>query len=263
MVNGAIEAVFLDVGNTLRILTPNEAHQSQARRKIAQLVGTDEDPEIFCRKIDERYKVYRKWAFENLCEAPEPELWTRWLAPDFPPERIAPLGRELTYQYRQSMGLRVVVDGGKAVVLELHRRGYTLGLISNVITSQEIPDWLEDDGLAPYFSSIVLSSVFGRRKPDPAVYHEAAQRAGVNPARCAYVADNLKRDVTGTRAAGFGMVVILISPEALSAAQITDENRPDVIIHRFRDLLQIFPRCPLVQTDAHRFTGAKEQIAHP
>ena len=195
----------------------------------------------FCAKLDERYKVYRKWAFENLTEAPEAELWTRWLVPEFPAEKIAPLGAELTYQFRQSMGRRVVVDGGREVVEELHRRGYTLGIISNLIGTREIPEWLEAEGFAPYFKSVVLSSVFGKRKPDPAIYLEAARRAGVEPAQCAYVGDNLKRDVTGTRAAGFGMVIIMISPEELAEAEITDENRPDVIIHEFRQLLDIFP----------------------
>ncbi len=181
--NNEIEAIFLDIGNTLRMLTKNESHQSQARRKIAELVGTDEDPDAFCQKLDQRYKVYRKWAFENMKEAPESELWTTWLTPEFPKEKIAPLGVELTYQYRQSMGLRVVVENGKEVVIELHKRGYTLGIISNVITSQEIPDWMDADGFTPYFKSVVLSSVLGCRKPDPVIYLEAARRAEVEPAQ--------------------------------------------------------------------------------
>lgn len=239
-----IEAIFLDVGNTLRILTDNEPHQAQARKKITELVGTDEDPEMFVKKVDERYKEYRKWAFDNLREAPEAEMWTRWLAPEFPKERIAAAGVELTYQYRQSMGLRVVVPNGKEVVIKLHQRGYTLGLISNVITSQEIPDWLRADGLDKYFSSLALSSVLGIRKPDPAIYWEAARRANVDPAHCVYVGDNLKRDVTGTRKAGFGMVVIMISPEKLKTEVITEENKPDAIIYEFKELLDIFPVAP-------------------
>jgi HAD superfamily hydrolase (TIGR01549 family) len=174
-------------------------------------------------------------------EAPEAELWTRWMTPEFPAERIVPHAVELSYQFRQSKGRRVLVDGGKEVVVELHRRGYILGIISNLITSQEVPDWMEADGFTPYFKSVLLSSVFGIRKPDPAIYHEAARRAGVESARCVYVGDNLKRDVTGTRAAGFGMVIIMISPEELAEATITDENRPDIIIHEFRELLNIFP----------------------
>jgi HAD superfamily hydrolase (TIGR01549 family) len=248
-VNLEIDAIFLDLGNTLRMLTQNEAHQSAARTRMAELVGTDEDPEAFCRKVDERYKIYRKWAFEQRREASEAELWTRWLAPEFSPGRIAPLAVELTYQYRQTMGLRVVVENGKEVVVELHRRGYTLGMISNVITSREIPDWMEADGFSPYFKAVALSSLLGIRKPDPAIYHEAARQAGVAPARCVYVGDNLKRDVEGTRAAGFGMLIILISPEELAGEEITEQNRPDAIIHQFSELLDIFPCCPRVSLD--------------
>jgi HAD superfamily hydrolase (TIGR01549 family) len=205
-------------------------------------VGTDDDPVVFCARLDERYKIYRKWAFENLAEAPEAEMWTRWLTPELPAEKIAPLGAELTYQFRQSMGRRVVVDGGREVVAELQQRGYTLGIISNLIGTREIPEWLEVENFKSYFKAVVLSSVFGKRKPDPSIYFEATRLAGVEPAQCAYVGDNLKRDVTGTRAAGFGAVVIMNSPEELGKVAITNENRPDVIIHEFRQLLDIFPR---------------------
>jgi putative hydrolase of the HAD superfamily len=235
------KAIFLDLGNTLRILIKDPVHMEQARRIIAGLVGTDESPESFCAKLDERYKIYRKWAFENLREASESEMWTRWLAPEFPAEKIAPLSGELTYQFRQSMGRRIVVEGGKEVVAELHRRGYILGIISNLIGTREIPDWMEADGFTPYFRSVLLSSVYGRRKPHPSIYHEAARRAGVRPENCVYVGDNLDRDVTGTRAAGFGMIIILMSDEELAEAKITDENRPDLIIREFRQLLDIFP----------------------
>ncbi len=237
----AIQAIFIDLGNTLRILLKDEEHMAKARRKIVELVGTGESPEAFIEKIDARYKIYRKWAFENLIEAPEAELWTRWLAPEFPPEKIAPLGTELTFQYRQSMGRRVVVEHGREVVAELYRRGYILGIISNVITSQEIPDWLEQDGFAPYFKSVVLSSVFGKRKPDPAIYHEAARLAGVDPCACAYIGDNPKRDVAGTRQAGFGMIVLMISREKLAQEPLAADNQPDLVIHEFHQLLDHFP----------------------
>jgi putative hydrolase of the HAD superfamily len=236
-----IEAIFLDLGNTLRILVKDQDHMARARKKIVDLVGTDEDPIAFVAKLDERYKIYRKWAFENLREAPESEMWTRWLTPDFPAEKIAPLGVELTYEFRQSMGRRVVVEGGRAVLEELQKRGYTLGIISNLIGTREIPEWLEVENFEPYFPVVVLSSVLGIRKPSPEIYLEAARRAGVNPAQCAYVGDNLSRDVTGSRGAGFGMTIIMISVEKLAEESVTDANRPDLIIHQFKDLLEIFP----------------------
>ena len=85
------------------------------------------------------------------------------------------------------MGRRVVVEHGREVVEELEQRGYILGIISNVITSREIPEWLEADDFARYFKAVVLSSVFGKRKPDPAIYLEAdtpGRRASVTLRLC-------------------------------------------------------------------------------
>jgi putative hydrolase of the HAD superfamily len=236
-----IEAIFLDIGNTLRILLKDEPYQALARRHIAEAVGAEETPEALCDELNKRYKGYRKWAFENLCEASEPDLWTRWLLPDFPVEKIVPLAHELTYQFRQSMGRRVVAEDGRKVIVELHRRGYVLGIISNVITTEEIPDWLREDRLAEYFQSVVLSSVFGRRKPDPSIYIEAARQAKIDPSHCVYVGDNFSRDVVGTRQAGFGMVIILPDAEDLNKP-IPTEYQPDMIIRKLSDLLVCFPQ---------------------
>ena len=235
-----IDAIFLDIGNTLRILLKEESYRAEARRKIVSLIGTDRDPEEVCAELDSRYKVYRKWAFEHMTEASEAELWTRWLAPEFPPQRTTLLAHELTYQFRQSMGRRVMAEGCVEVITRLHSRGYILGIISNVITTTEIPEWLETENLTQYFKSVVLSSTFGKRKPHPEMYREAARRAGVEPAKCAYVGDNFSRDVTGTREAGFGMVIIL--PDAAEKDDpVPDEFRPDLVIHSLGELLEYFP----------------------
>jgi HAD superfamily hydrolase (TIGR01662 family) len=236
-----IEAIFIDLGNTLRVLIKDEQHQSSAREKITQLVGTSESPDTLCELLDERYKVYRKWAFQTRIEATESDLWTQWLLPDFPAEVISPIATELTYQYRQTMGKRILQQDARQVISELDKRGYQLGIISNVITSKEIPDWLEADGLSIYFKSVVLSSLFRHRKPNPEIYWEAARRIGIPPEKCAYVGDNPARDVVGTRRAGFGMVIILMDRKELEKESPSGENIPDVIIHEFKQLLDIFP----------------------
>lgn len=235
-----IDAIFLDVGNTLRILLKEEPHRAAARKEIAKLVGTGQNADEFVAELDRRYKVYRKWAFEQMVEASEKELWTKWLLPDFPEEKIASLSAPLTYQFRQSMGRRVVAPGGIETVIELHKRGYVMGLISNVITEREIPEWMEAEGITHYFKSVVLSSVFGKRKPDPAVYLEAARRAEVPVERCAYVGDNFARDVEGTRNSGFGMIIIMPDAEDKDLVP-SPEQTPDLIIHSLPELLDIFP----------------------
>lgn len=238
---GEIEAIFLDVGNTLRIVIEDEVFQAQARLELMNLVGTNESQDEFFEKLYQRWKAYRKWSFENLTEASEYELWTRFLLPDFPPEIIGPFSGRLTRLWRDKDGRRVPRHDVKKVVLELDHRGYILGIIANTITETEIPDWLEHDQLTPYFKAVVLSSKIRFRKPGPEIYWEAAQRVGVEPSRCVYVGDNPIRDVVGTRKAGFGMVIILMDPEKQANEPPQGETMPDFIISECSDLLNIFP----------------------
>jgi FMN phosphatase YigB (HAD superfamily) len=140
------------------------------------------------------------------------------------------------------MGHRHAQPDTKQVIDELTRRGYRLGILSNTITEREIPEWLEQDGLSQYFPTVVLSSIFGHRKPGPEIFWEAAHRAGVEPPQSAYVADNPSRDVPGSRRAGFGMVILMLEPAELETKDLSGENKPDLIIHRLSDLLDIFPQ---------------------
>ena len=243
-----ITAVFLDSGNTLRVVVEDAAYQNSIRMQLKELIGTKESPDAFFEQLTERYKAYKSMARGTLLQASETELWTRWMLPDWPHTQIAPLVGELTFLYRQTMGRRFARPDAEQVVVELSKRGYCLGILSNTITEREIPEWLEEDGLSRYFPTVILSSIFGRRKPDPAIYLEAARRAGVEPARSAYVADNPSRDVPGSRRAGFGMVIIMMSPADLEKKTPTGESTPDLIIHEFGELLSIFParQMPLV-----------------
>lgn len=235
-----IEAIFLDVGNTLRIVIKDAPFQAQARQQLAALIGASDLESLF-ERLGERWKAYRKWSFENLTEATERELWTRFLLPDFPADKVAPLAGKLTRLWRDKDGRRVPRHDVKQTVTELSRRGYCLGIIANTITETEIPDWLEADGLTHIFKTVVLSSKVRFRKPGPEIYWEAARRINVEAARCAYVGDNPIRDVEGTRKAGFGMIIILPEPGVSETELPLDDNKPDVVIHEFGELLNIFP----------------------
>jgi putative hydrolase of the HAD superfamily len=195
--------------------------------------------------IDYRYEGYRKWAFENMAESDELTLWTKWLTPEYDRERITANAYALSYQYRQCTGFRTVVPGGHEVIHTLKKRGYVLGIISNLITTWEVPDWLRDEGLTDSFATVELSAVCGLRKPDPAIYLLGAKNAGVAPEHCAYVGDNFNRDVTGSKAAGFGANIIFTTQKKFDKAMetVTDDNRPDGVVFDFLDLLKVFPEA--------------------
>ena len=236
-----IEAIFLDVGNTLRIVIDDKEFIIQSKRQLVELTGAMQTPDAFHKILEDRYKVLRKRAKEQLIEASEKEMWTQWMLPDFPAEKIAPLSSKLTRLWRDCDGRRVPREDVKETVLELSKRGYLLGIIANTITETEIPDYLEADGLTGYFKTVVLSSKVGIRKPNPEIYWEAARRIGVEPARCVYVGDNPVRDVEGTRAAGYGMFILFFEPATQAKEPPTGEIKPDHTIRAMKDLLDIFP----------------------
>ena len=233
-----IKGVFFDLGGTLRIAENVPEHQERAKARMAQLAGA-QDVQAFIDMVEARYEPYRDWALSENKEAGDYDLWAKWLLPELPEETLQAICHEMTYQYRQVKGLRHLVDGGLEVIRTLHKRGYKLGIISNLIGEDEIPNWLRDDGLEQYFDALVLSSVCHIRKPDPAMYRMGCEQLGLKPEECASVADNLNRDITGAKAAGIGANILFISPEKLAKKTITDENRPDFIVHRFLDILDL------------------------
>ena len=234
-------AVLFDLGGTLRIALEDEPYMRHARRKMTELAGAPLQVEDFYQLVEDRYESYRRWALGENKEAGDRELWCRWLLPAYDQKRIAQVCHELSFEYRQSKGRRVVVDGGAEVIRTLHERGYKLGIVSNLIGEHEVPDWLEEDRLAPYFGSVVLSSVCHLRKPGAEIYHIAARELGVDLADCVSVADNIKRDIPGAKAAGIGCNIIFRSPEKKHPVEFTEETRPDAVIDTFPELLELLP----------------------
>ena len=146
----------------------------------------------------------------------------------------------MTYEYRKTKGERVVTDGGIETIKELYRRGYTLGIVSDLVGVHEVDEWLDKDGLRPYFKTVQQSSVCLIRKPHPAIYYYALEETGSDPARTCYVGDNLNRDIIGAKAAGLGMTVGVRYP-GKKPQTVTEENKPDYFISHFSQLLDLFP----------------------
>ena len=78
------------------------------------------------------------------------------------------------------------------------------------------------------------------RKPHPAIYFLALAEAGVRPEESCFVGDNLKRDIIGAKQSCFAGTVGAEYPGGLEF-KLTEENRPDCIIHHFDHLLKLFP----------------------
>ena len=232
-----IRAIFLDLGGTFRIVEDNEPFYRAARARIAEICQTDMDPDEYYDFLNKRYDVYREWALRFMCEAPEKLLWTRWLVPELGRDYVEENAVELTYQFRRAKGERVVVP---ETVKELNRRGYKVGIISDLIGTIEIDEWLDKDGIRDLFCTVQQSSVTMLRKPHPAIYFLALEASGVRPEESVFVGDNLKRDILGAKQTGFAGTVAADYPGGLPM-KFNEENKPDCFIHHFEELLDLFP----------------------
>lgn len=250
--NTDIRAIYLDLGDTFRIIHKDDAYIRDAKEKIVELCGVNADPiRFYDEVIAPRYDIYREWVLTYFCEAPEDILWTRWLAYDLDPVRIRKYAGELTYQYRRSKGCRKVVEGGIETVKELNRRGYAVGIISDLVGKREVDEWLDTDGIRGLFRTVQQSSVCYIRKPHPAIYYYAFEEVGIPAEQSAFVGDNLNRDIIGAKAVNMAMTIATqYYAESEKKFKLTPENRPDCKIHYFPQLLDIFPEVGKVNTKA-------------
>ncbi len=235
------DGIFIDLGGTLRLEIKDAAFQDAAKRELHALVAPDIDVESFYNLITTRFAIYKSWATNTRREVGDELLWGLFLLPEKDKDFIRKNCHELTYRFRRTKGRRETVPHGVEVVRTLKERGYRLGIISNLIGEDyEVNQWLRDEQIEDVFETIVISSVCGLRKPGDAIYRLACDDMGLEPKRCASVADNLDTDIPGAWKAGIGVNVLYHSPERKHVIPITDANRPDYEIRDFRELLHIF-----------------------
>ncbi|MRS04709.1 HAD family hydrolase, partial [bacterium] len=194
-----------------------------------------------------RHKTYRAWCQKTLIELNEKELWTQFMLRGYSPELISEKALELNHLWRESAGKRVNYPGAFETIRALAKRGYILGVISNTDSSTEVPDFLKQEGVADLFKTVILSAVFGKRKPHPSPFLRAASEVGVLPENCAYVGNWPSRDLVGPREAGFSEVVIF-EPDYEEIERVTTPMRPDFTIHSLPELLDLYPDRHSIET---------------
>ncbi len=124
----------------------------------------------------------------------------------------------------------------RRTMAELRRRGYRLGLLSNIPYDETV--MLDALDLPAAFDAVVLSSVVEMVKPDPAIYRLIAERLGVPPAECAFV-DDTPENVGAAH--GVGMAAVLMARPGPEPKAEHGEAY-DLRITRLDELLAWLPR---------------------
>ncbi len=86
-------------------------------------------------------KAYQAWREESEIELPPERVWQEYIFPDhgLPRERLAAAAEDLTFFYETHYQVRSLRPEAPAVLEALHRKGFRLAIISNIISRRLVP----------------------------------------------------------------------------------------------------------------------------
>jgi HAD superfamily hydrolase (TIGR01509 family) len=130
----------------------------------------------------------------------------------------------------QAQGDIELHDGVAPTLLELNRRGFKLGIVTNTNDSTESKiQWFSRFGIEGLWTSFATSFELGCAKPDPAIYQAALKPFNAKPDEVAFVG-HAAMELAGAKA--LGVHTISFNPDAPFV-------RGDAHADRFSQLLQL------------------------
>jgi HAD superfamily hydrolase (TIGR01549 family)/HAD superfamily hydrolase (TIGR01509 family) len=239
-----IRAVFFDMGGTIQTFSYTRELRLAATPGIQERlksagIEVQLDNEALYALVSEGLARYHEWSVQSMQELPPQQVWADYILAGYSTDinvldTVAEdwmVYLETCYYYR---AMRPEIP---QVLETLQRMGLKIGLISNVCSRSQVPNNLREYGIAHFFNPIVLSSQYGRRKPDPAIFHYAARLANVPTSECLYVGDRIARDIVGARKAGFGLAIQIRND--FKHGEADEGATPDAVIEEMTELLDI------------------------
>ena len=207
-----LKAVFFDFGGTIDLYPEDSVNVLKAMESMFSILkdtGIDITQKYkvkeFYKIFTERHQKYKTWKSKTLIELSGLEVWKEYILYDEPEidQLDEHTAEELTFLIETGRFNRTARPEMKKVMEELVKIDLFYGIISNVLSLTQVPRNLVDYGLEQYFSKVILSSEFGRSKPDPSIFLHAAKESGFRPEECLYIGNSPKKDIFGAKNAGF------------------------------------------------------------
>jgi putative hydrolase of the HAD superfamily len=250
-----VRAVFFDMGGTIETFwqTPGlrrKAIPDLRTRLLSAGIDLQLDDDHLCEVISTNYKRYHKWSIQTMEELTPQRVWSEFILSEYPvdPQQLSAAAEDLMFFIESRFYQRDLRPEVPAVLEAIREQGYKIGLISNVCCQKLVPGNLDLYGIRHYFDPVVLSSEYGRRKPDPAIFHQAARLANVPTSECIYVGDRIARDIVGSLKAGYALSIQIINP--YDHGEDDHGAEPDAIIKNMNELLAILKENAATSTTA-------------
>ncbi|MFQ5925444.1 MAG: HAD family hydrolase [Dehalococcoidia bacterium] len=241
-----VKAVFFDMGGTVEDLKYDEELRLAAAGRLLRLLkqhGLDPGlpKENFYQLVSSGLRRYMEWRVQSKVEIKAADFWNEYVFGDLnlPSQKIARIAELLTFFVETNFYRRQMRKEVPRVLEAIRQMGLKIGCISNVLGIMLVPYCLEKYGIINYFEVIVLSSIYGRRKPDPSIFRYAARLTGVSPAQCVYVGDTISRDVIGSKQAGYGLSLLIPSSLTQQSDISNEPIQPDATLDNLEDVVEI------------------------
>ena len=239
-----IQVVFFDMGGTIETFWHTPALRLEATPGIQQIllnagINLNLSNKELYEVVSGGLRCYNEVRNKTLDEYSASRVWSEFILAGyaFDPAKLAAIAETLmlyveTHYYRREMRPEM-----PAVLEAIRKMGLKIGLISNVMSQGQVPNNLAAYNIRHYFDPIVLSCEYGRRKPDPSIFHYAARLANVPTSACVYVGDRITRDILGARKAGFRLAIQI--RHDFEHGEEDQGATPDAIIDHMTGLLEV------------------------
>jgi putative hydrolase of the HAD superfamily len=228
-VNRRFAAVVFDLYGTL-VPEFSRSDFYASVRSMGEVLGAD--PEAFRQGWDETAIGRQTGGFHTIGDNLRAVCAGLGLSPA--DEVIERAGEARLVLYRRWFHPR---PGAVETLRELKSRGYPVALVS--MCAPDTPGFWRASELAPFVDVEVFSSETGLRKPDPAIYHFAAEALGVKPSECLYCGDGAYGELTG--AAAVGMTAYLIRDPDVDLSETLRPEGEDWTGESVADLRELLP----------------------
>jgi HAD superfamily hydrolase (TIGR01549 family) len=204
---GAVEALLLDLGNTLIGMDPALVADACCAE------GLPCTPEAFARAEPSARPSLSAWIASPAANEPTSLVYVREILRRLEPDgdRCAALAPRLLARLKSVPTQRLwsaVLPGAVDALERARRLGLRIVIVSNSDGTAEAG--MVDVGLRSLVDAVVDSELFGAEKPDRRIFEHALSLAGVAPSAAIHAGDLYAVDVVG--AAGAGIHPVLLDP---------------------------------------------------
>jgi HAD superfamily hydrolase (TIGR01662 family) len=239
-----LKAVYFDLGNTLIYYAqpwPESFHLiANPLCSFLHKHGMDFDDQIFKIKLQEEIFLHEPNEKDNYQEEPASKVLTNMLIGmgfnHFDPDIIH---QSLRIMFSIAETMWQPEQDALPVILELKKRGYLVGIISNASDDENVQNLIDLGSFRPHLDIIVSSSGYGYGKPNSSIFQYALDRLGVSKDEAIMVGDTLRADILGANRIGMKNIWITRRARGLGQPIINPEMVPWKTVQTLDEILDL------------------------